>query len=404
MTAPEPHREATSFDRAFTSDAIWPSRVWQDPWMLRVLIVSASYGSGHNEAARSLAAEFEAQGARTTTIDHFRDLVHPLFARASRALYYALLRRAPAVWAAAYAAGDRIPSGSLLTFGMSHIGTAGVRRALGELAPDVVVTVHATPATVMSGLVAAGVRVPPHTTVVTDFVAHSQWMASHVDRYCVAAEEVRREFVARGIRRERVAVTGVPVRAEFARRLAPGDVRRQLGLSPRLPVVLVMAGSQGRLGHLDEAVRVLVGAERPLEGIVVAGRDERLRVHLERLAAGRAVRVLGYANDVPRLMAAADLLVTKAGGMTLAEALASELPMLLWGSLPGQERRNERFAARAGVALVARSRRELGRHLERALDDPELLAELRSRIDRVRRPDAARRIVTEVLERRPRLV
>jgi processive 1,2-diacylglycerol beta-glucosyltransferase len=113
--------------------------------------------------------------------------------------------------------------------------------------------------------------------------------------------------------------------------------------------------------------------------------------------------VLGYANDERRLMAAADLLVTKAGGMTLAEALAADLPMLLWGSLPGQERRNERFAARAGVALVARSRRELGRHLERALGDPGLLGELRGRIDRVRRPDAARCIVAEVLERRPRL-
>jgi processive 1,2-diacylglycerol beta-glucosyltransferase len=151
-------------------------------------------------------------------------------------------------------------------------------------------------------------------------------------------------------------------------------------------------------------MHALVDAERPLQAIVVAGRDESLRARLERLAGGSAVRVLGYASDVRRLMAAADLLVTKAGGMTLAEALAADLPMLLWGSLPGQERRNERFAAQAGVALVARSRRELGRRLERALGDPGLLAELRGRIDRVRRPDAARSIVTDILERRPRLV
>jgi processive 1,2-diacylglycerol beta-glucosyltransferase len=110
------------------------------------------------------------------------------------------------------------------------------------------------------------------------------------------------------------------------------------------------------------------------------------------------VRVLGYSADVPTLMAAADLLVTKAGGMTLAEAMASGLPMLLYGSLPGQERRNERFASRAGIALAARSPRELGRLLERALTEPEILEHLRERIRRVRRPDAAQRIVDIVLE------
>src|SRR5204863_9563607 len=134
-----------------------------------------------------------------------------------------------------------------------------------------------------------------------------------------------------------------------------------------------------------------------LQGLVVAGRDRPLHAPLARLTDGSPVRALGYVDDVRRLMAAADLLVTKAGGMTLAEAMASETPLLLYGSLPGQERRNERFAARAGIALAARSRRDLARLLERALAEPELLEHLRERIRRVRRPDATRRIVDDVL-------
>jgi processive 1,2-diacylglycerol beta-glucosyltransferase len=370
--------------------------------MPRVLILTASYGSGHNEAARALAAEFEAQGASVTVVDHFGELVHPRFARATRALYYALLRKAPAVWASAYAIADRIAADSPLTFGMTRVGTAGLRTRLAELSPDLVVTVHATPAAVMSSLAMAGERVPPHTTVVTDFVAHRQWMAERVDRYCVAAEEVKHEFLARGIPAARVVVTGVPLRPEFARRVDPAAAREALGLAPHLPVVLAMAGSHGSLGRLESAARAILATERPLQGLVVTGRDETLRARLETLARGTSLRLLGYVPDVRRLMAAADLLITKAGGMTLAEAMAAELPMLLWGSLPGQERRNESFAARAGVALVARSRRELARHLEQALTDPELLVELRARTERVRRPDAARRIVAEVLERLPR--
>jgi processive 1,2-diacylglycerol beta-glucosyltransferase len=362
--------------------------------MPHVLILTASYGSGHNEAARNLAAAFEARGARVTTADHFREFVHPLFSRASEALYYATLRRAPVAWGAAYALGDWMASESPLTFGMTRLGATRLARRLAALAPDVVVTVHATPATAMSFLVERGVRVPPHISVVTDFVAHSQWIAKHVDRYCVAADEVQHEFVARGVPRDRVIVTGVPVREEFAEPLETAAAREALGLSrPGAAVVLAMAGSQGSLGRLEDVARALGRCRRPLQGILVAGRDEALRARLRAMTRDAPIQTLGYRTDVRRLMAAADLLVTKAGGMTLAEALAADLPILSYGSLAGQERRNERFASRVGVALVARSGGELARALERALDDPGLLERLRERIADVKRPDATDRVV-----------
>ena len=365
---------------------------------MRVLILTASYGSGHNEAARSLAAGFLARGAVVTVVDHFRELVHPVFERASRRLYTALLRRTPLVWGAAYALGDWLPSDSPLAFGMTRLGTRRLGALLDTHAPDAVVSVHATPAAAMATLAAEGRRLPPHTTVVTDFVAHSQWIARGLDRYCVAADEVGHEFIARGIPRERVVVTGVPLRPEFAAALDPAAARRRLGIGAGMPVVLAMAGSQGGVGRLPDVARALGRLPRPVQGLVVAGRDAALADRLRHLTAGTRTRVLGYVEDVRVLMAAADLLVTKAGGMTLAEAMAAELPMLLYGSLPGQERRNERFASRAGVALAARSPRELGRLLQRALAEPELLEDLRERIRRARRPDATHRIVDVVLE------
>ena len=363
----------------------------------RVLVLTASYGSGHNEAARSLAAGFAARGVEVTVLDHFRELVHPLFERASRRLYLALLRRAPVAWGAAYALGDWLSSDSPFAFGATRLGAARLAERLGALTPDAVVSVHATPAVAMASLIAEGRRLPPHTTVVTDFVAHSQWIARGLDRYCVADDQVRHEFVARGIPRQRIVVTGVPLRPEFATPLDSLEARRRLGIAGDGPVVLAMAGSHGGLGRLPDVVRALGGLPRPVQGLVVAGRDAALTHRLERLAAGAPTRVLGHTDDVRLLMSAADLLVTKAGGMTLAEALAAEVPLLLYGSLPGQERRNERFATRAGIALAARSGRELGRLLERALTEPELLEHLRARIRRVRRPDATERIVDVVL-------
>jgi processive 1,2-diacylglycerol beta-glucosyltransferase len=366
--------------------------------MTRVLILTASYGSGHNAAAHSLGDAFERAGTTVTVVDHFRELVHPVFDRLSRTLYHGLLRRAPFLWGAGYSLGDWLASDSRLTFGVTRLGTGRLAALLERLAPDVVVTVHATPASAMSTLAQLADRVPPHTTVVTDFVAHNQWIAPHVDRYCVAAAEVRHEYIARGIPEERIVVTGVPVREEFARPADGAAARATLGLSHEMPVILAMAGSHGALGRLHDVARVLGGLRRPLQGLLVAGRDESLRAALARLTDGTPIRTLGYVEDVRHLMAAADLLVTKAGGMTLAEAMAAETPLLLYGSLPGQERRNERFAARTGIALVARKRAELTSLLDHALSAPDLLEHLRARMRRLRRPDATRRIVEAVLE------
>jgi processive 1,2-diacylglycerol beta-glucosyltransferase len=162
-----------------------------------------------------------------------------------------------------------------------------------------------------------------------------------------------------------------------------------------------MAGSYGSLGKLTEVCRVLLAARPRLQGLVVTGLDHTLHRDLCRLTQGTRVRTLGYVRHVRALMAASDLLVTKAGGMTLAEAMAAELPLLTFGSLPGQERQNERFASRAGIALSARSTRELEALIDRALTTPALLEQLKGRMRRVRRPDASRRIVDVVLERVP---
>jgi len=366
---------------------------------MRVLILTASYGSGHNAAAQSLAAAFAAAGASPTIVDHFRELVHPLFDRATRGIYGALLRRAPGVWAMAYGLGDRMASDSPWSFGMTRLGAARLMQLLDTLAPDAVVSVHATPAVVLSALARAGRRIPLHTTVVTDFVAHNQWIAPHVDRYCVAAEEVKHEFVSRGIAPDRVIVTGVPVRASFEAPLDTLTARRALGLAPDLPLVLAMAGAQGTFGRLADVARALTRLTMPTQAVVVTGHDARLGEEVRRLTAGVAVRTVGFVDDVRPLMAAADVLISKAGGMTLAEAMAAEVPLLAYGSLPGQERRNERFASRAGIALVAHTPAELGRTLERALSEPKLLDRLREQMRRARRPNASRHIANLVLGR-----
>lgn len=367
----------------------------------RVLVLTASYGSGHTRAASILADEFRRAGALPTVVDHFRDLVHPAFDQWSRALYYGILHRTPAVWGGAYWLGDRINVGSPLLLGLNRVGARKLRRMLLAHRYDQVISVQPTPAGALSYLRSRGEATPPHTTVFTDFVAHTQWIHPHVDRYCVPSEEISHELTARGLPRESVMVTGIPVGPEFRESADRSAARLSLGLSPRLPVLLFMDGSDGGFGRLEEAARAVLSMEQPFQAVFVAGHSRTLEFRLRRLAVGheQRVKVFGFVDHVRAMMAAADILVTKAGGLTLAEALAAELPVICFGSLPGQEARNERFAAMAGVALVASSVAQLHRVIVSALRDPVLLRNMRERIRLYRRPQAAGTMVEMVLGR-----
>ena len=365
----------------------------------RVLILTASYGSGHARAAGVLAEEFRRAGAIPTVVDHFRDLVHPKFDQWSRALYYSMLRRAPALWGGAYWLGDQISVSSPFMLGLNRVGARKLRRLLRAQRFDQAVSVQPTPAAALSYLRSRGEPTPPHTTVFTDFVAHTQWIHPHVDRYCVPAEEIAHELTAKGLPREDVVVTGIPVAREFLQQPDRAAARLALGLSPRLPVLLFMDGSGGGFGRLEEAARAVLGMEQPFQAVFVTGHERGLEARLRRLADGHEnrVKVFGFVDHIRELMAAADFLVTKAGGLTLAEALAAELPVICFGSLPGQETRNERFAAMSGVGLVAGSGAQLQRVIAAALRDPVLLRDIRERIGLYRRPCAAQDIVGLVL-------
>jgi processive 1,2-diacylglycerol beta-glucosyltransferase len=367
----------------------------------RVLILSASYGSGHNAAAHALDAALQALGVETRIVDHFRDLVHPAFDRWSRRLYSAILRRAPALWGFGYWVGDRLAPSSGLVFGMSSLGTPRLRRLLERERPDLVVSTHPTPAGALSDLRRRGVARLPNALVYSDFTVHSQWIPPLVDLYCVPAESIRADLVARGIAADHVLATGLPVRAEFEQPGDPGSARRALGLDPERPVVLAMAGAFGWTGDLPAATRVLRDLPVPLQALIVAGHDDALRAQLRESVrgAGRRVRVLGYTEGMRQLMAAADLLVTKAGGVSLAEAIACDLPVICFGSLPGHERRNERFIVAASAALSARTAEELGAVVSRTLTEPGLLADLAKRMREIRRPGAAGVIAKALLER-----
>lgn len=364
----------------------------------RILILSAPYGAGHSRAAEAVARALADEGAHAEILDHFASFLPPAFVRASLTTFWGILRCAPGLWGLAYEFSARIGPRSPAMVGMGRIGAMGLLRHLERERPDAVVHVHPTPAGAMAWLRARGATRVPHGIVFTDFTAHPQWIHAGLERYFVPTEAVRAGVVAHGISPDRVVASGLPVDPGFAPPTDRLALRMALGLPSDRPVVLVTGGMRGLLRGVAEACAALASLDRPFAAVVVCGEHRRLAARLRRRHGqdGR-FRILGLVSDMARVMGAADLVVSKAGALTCAEALALGRPLLLHRSLPGQERANEASLVAAGTALSARNARELGRRLDALLGEPDLRATLASTARSLRRPEAGRTVAKEML-------
>jgi processive 1,2-diacylglycerol beta-glucosyltransferase len=234
-------------------------------------------------------------------------------------------------------------------------------------------------------------------TVVTDYVVHAQWIHPGTDLYLVGSENVREGLVERGVPRHKISVTGIPIRANTGLLGQREALKEKWGLKPGIPTVLVMTGAQGMMRRPWPLFHTI--ASRPVQGFFLCGKDRALMSRLK-LWAHRypEFRIMPFVRIVPELMCVSDVLISKAGGLTTSEALAMELPMIIFHPIPGQEFANRDYLTGSGAAMTADSLRQLGRALDRLCAAPEKLDEMRSSIRQIRRPDAAQHAAREMLD------
>lgn len=270
-----------------------------------------------------------------------------------------------------------------------------VWEAIESFQPTAIIATHPFPGAVAAHLRRSG-RLPAVVGMaVTDFCPHPFWVEPGVDRYFVPSEAAAQRLLSLGVDPIAIRVTGIPIRPEFEpRRPAGREVRR----------VLVMGGSLG-LGPIVEAVRSLTTLpQRHLAVTVVAGTNEHLAEQLRNLCAGDGrFEILGFTDQIPRLMAESDLLITKPGGVTCAEALACGLPMLLLSPLPGHEEENAVYLVGTGAAAAV-AEGAVGRQAAALLfDRPDRLERMKEAARMAGRPQAALNIAREMLRAQYRL-
>jgi processive 1,2-diacylglycerol beta-glucosyltransferase len=380
---------------------------------LKLLIMTAAFGTGHNQVANALADAAVAAGHTATVIDALA-VGAPRVSKWLTSGFIHLLNSAPGLYRAAYTRTE-VP-GQLAM--MKSVGITTLTRLiwgplsalLSQLQPDVIVCTHPFVLGVLASLRCSGRLSTTLAGVLTDFAPHSMWLHPGVDMYYVARAEMVRAMAEQGVNPQHVHATGIPIRPVFM--AAPGRLAaaQALGLDAARPTVLIMGGGLG-LGPMREMVAAAREAALPLQVLAVAGHNERLYAELAPLSglkAGCSVHLYGYVPDVHRLMAASDLLVTKPGAVTASEALAMGLPMLLMQPIPGHEERNAAVLVASGAARAVADPAALATALRALLSQQGALPSqqgalrtMRAAAHRTAQPRAAQLVVEDLAHLRP---
>lgn len=368
----------------------------------KLLVLSASYGAGHEQAAIAVRDALLKMSPETDVrIVDYMHHVHPTLDSIVKYCYLKSVRYAPALYGWFYKGTSQIPPSSLIQRQLNSLGIEDLAAELETYNPDVVFSTFPTPAGVVSYLRQQGRTNVPSATVITDHAIHSQWIHPETDIYFVGSQHVKNGLMARGIPGESVHVTGIPVRPAFLQAFDKAQLCEKYGLRTDVPIVLIMGGAYGVMGDISQICEELFSYPHPVQTLVVTGRNERMAQQLSEMlpAATNPAKVFGYVSEVYELMAIADLVLTKAGGLTISEAVAMQLPMLLYRPIPGQEVQNAKFLVRSGVAVLARNRKQVSERLhELIVTHPERIAAMRRRTLRVRKLSAAESIAEKLLD------
>ena len=367
----------------------------------RILFLSVSAGAGHRRAADALEATAARRdpGTETRHLDAMA-YVTAAFRRLYTEGYLELLGRAPGLWRYLYDLSNRTPPdspGQRLRRAMERLSA---RRLLAEIdawQPDVIVCTHFLPAELLFHQQRQGRLDCPVWVQVTDFDVHRLWAVPEMAGYCVASDEAAGRLAALGMDPARIHVTGIPVMPAFAVPPERAEAAAALGLDPTRTTVLLMGGGEG-LGALDAVTERLLADSPELQLIALAGRNADLHARLQALTPthGARLSVQGFTDRVERLMAAADLVITKPGGLTTAECLAMGRPMIVNAPIPGQEERNADLLLEAGAALKAVDALTLAYRVRLLMNDPARLARMGEQARLLGRPRAAHDVLDHI--------
>lgn len=359
--------------------------------MKSILILTASTGEGHNQAAESLKEIFVSKGYNTIKFDFIKESNKVLNMFISDG-YRILASNCPKLYGNLYRISDIRKFNVALTKIHSAKIENKVLKVIESIKPDVIISTHAFGVGIICNLKKSKSLDIPFISIVTDFKAHYAYVDDQVDAYITGSEYTKQNLLKKKVPKHKVFCYGIPIKKDFLL-----SHLSNIELAKDHFTILLMGGSMG-LKSIGKVLKKLLQNENKIRLIVVCGSNSILKHNLEKkysdlTSENIQMDILGYTKEVPRLMDLSDIIITKPGGLTVSEAIVKRLPMILPFAIPGQEQENMEFLINSGAAIGVNDLDELNSIVNNIIKDPSLLEDIKNNLESISKNYSVENIV-----------
>ena len=373
---------------------------------MKVLIFYASYGGGHLNAAKSIdeCIKKNYNNAKTELIDCMK-YVNKTVEKITTGAYREMAQKAPWVWGTIYSTSQEGPLAHLSTRS-NKIMAIKLLKLLREKKPDFIISTHPFSSQMCSYLKRKGKINAKIATIMTDFAPHDQWLVGHdfTDYYFVAHDKMKQYLEKNDIPDNKIIVSGIPISNRFLKLYNKKEILSEYKLSKDKKTVLFFGGGEFGLGKSKtlQVFESFVNSNENIQIIAISGRNEKMKLGFEGIVnkynAHDFVRILGFTDQVPELMSISDLVVTKPGGLTTSESLASHLPMVIINPIPGQEEENAEFLESKGIAIWLKKHDDIDITIKKLLSDQDKINSMRTNTSILAKPNSTKTICDTLLK------
>ncbi|MBE3569860.1 MAG: 1,2-diacylglycerol 3-glucosyltransferase [Bacillales bacterium] len=358
----------------------------------KILILSGTFGQGHLQAAKALkeAVQLSCPNVQPVVFD-FIAWAHPHMYPISNYIYIKGLKVFPQLYGFFYEKTHLKSAFSTRIQSLFFVGLRKMIQLLEREKPAVVVSTHPFVSGILSKLKEYGLTNIPFVTVITDHTDHSSWIHPFTDLYIVGSNEGKNKLLRRNIPEEKIASTGIPIQTKFLYPYRREECIAKHGLDAELFTILIMGGGDGLFGKGFLNLPTLESIPETLQLIILCGRNQKLKqkLEVELKSSKHRIHLFSYVEYVHELMAVSDIIITKPGGVTTSEALAMELPMILYHPLPGQEQENARYLTKFGAAILSEDPDDLIFQLTNLIKNEPILLKMKKNSEKIQKKAAA---------------
>lgn len=360
----------------------------------KILILTGSYGNGHLEVTNALVAELKKRGITDVVVSDLFYEAHPILTNVTRKLYIKSFTKGQNIYGFLYYNSDARLTNYRIDRIIDRYGYIRISQLMNTYHFDAVINTF--PMQALPIYKQKNYQNIPFVNVLTDFSLHTRWLSNEIDHFFVAGESLKNELTEAGISSKKITISGIPIKEEFYHTEIQCEKDSTHLIRPK--ELLISAGAFGVLKQLPTLVEEL-HHHNNLNITVICGRNLDLYDTLiEEFEDMDSITVLGYVKDMATLMSKADVMVTKPGGISLSEALAFQVPLVLTPAVPGQELDNAKLFESKGMALISYEEEEIVPAVLYLLKNPFFAAEMKRNMQKYFHPNAAATIIDKVLE------